>query len=149
MPKGERLSALVLYVAFIMFECMRELPEFEGERPPFAPDDRDRSVARKVEIYLAYGIRTYHAGDTFAHGKVPGFSFDVTACFARGHTLRDPCVRARTHRGRYLRPVMCIDAHVVAGEITTPGGRGRLPDPEIETDVHRCIFEFAVAFGFG
>ena len=104
-----------------VFLCgwFRELFEFEGERPPFAPDlaveirscdDRDRYVARKVEIYLAYGsrlvldvhpkrktivahdrsgVRTYRAGDTFAHGELPGFSFDVTAFFARGNILGD------------------------------------------------------------
>ena len=37
-PKGERLSALVPDVAFVSFERMRELSEFEGERPPFATD---------------------------------------------------------------------------------------------------------------
>ena len=89
-PKGERLSALVLDVAFIMFERMREL----SDAPDLAveirsPDDRDRNVARKVEIYLVYGgrlvldvhpkrktivahdrsgVRTYRPGDTFAHG---------------------------------------------------------------------------------
>jgi len=31
-----------------------------------------------------------------------------------------------------------------AREITTAGGGGRLTDPEIETNVPRCIFEFAV-----
>ena len=104
-----------------VFLCrwFRELSEFEGERPPFAPDlaveirspdDRDRNVARKIEIYLAFGgrlvldvhpkrktivahdrsgVRTYRAGDTFAHGELPGFSFDVTAFFARGNILGD------------------------------------------------------------
>lgn len=117
-PKGERPSSLVPDVAFITFERMRALSEFEGERPPFAPDlaveirspdDRDRNVTRKIEIYLAYGgrlvldikptkktivahdrsgVRTYGAPERFAHAELPGFEFDVAAFFARGELDR-------------------------------------------------------------
>ncbi len=119
-PKGERPSSLVPDIAFITFERMRELSDFEGERPPFAPDlaveirspeDRDRNVARKTEIYLAYGgrlvldvqpkrnaivahdrvgSRTYALSDTFEHGELPGFAFEVSAFFARGDIRRKP-----------------------------------------------------------
>ena len=119
-PKGERPSSLVPDVAFIAFERMAELSEFEGERPPFAPDvaveirspdDRERNVARKVQIYLGYGgrlvldvqpkrrkivahsrsgVRIFAEGETFKHDELSGFAFDVSAFFARGDIRRKP-----------------------------------------------------------
>ena len=93
----------MIFVRVFLCRGFRELSEFEGERPPFAPDlpveirspdDRDRNVARKVEIYLAYGSRLVldvhpKRKTIVAHGELPGFRFDVTAFFARGNILRD------------------------------------------------------------
>jgi len=93
----------MILVRVFLCRWFRELSEFEGERPPFAPDlaveirspdDRDRNVARKVEIYLAYGSRLVldvhpKRKTIVAPGELPGFSFDVTAFFARGNILGD------------------------------------------------------------
>ena len=93
----------MILVRVFLCRGFQELSEFEGERPPFvpdlaikirSPDDRDRNVARKIEIYLAFGGRLVldvhpKRKTIVAHGELPGFRFDITAFFARGDTLRD------------------------------------------------------------
>jgi Uma2 family endonuclease len=69
-----------------------------------SPDDRVRDVAHKIATYLAAGgaavvvvdpngatlavhdsegTRSLSAGDTFAHGALPGFGLDISALFER------------------------------------------------------------------
>ena len=107
-------TSLVPDLAFLSYDRLRGLSEEEQQRPRFAPDvcveirspsDRDRNVARKIELYLERGalvvldvipkrreiiahalggVRNYRTGDTFVHPAVPGLTFDVAAYFASG-----------------------------------------------------------------
>jgi len=111
---SDRPTTLVPDVAYVRSERLEALPVDEQQRPQIAPDlvvelrspgDRERNVRRKIELYLAYGcplvldvdpeartivahdgmsVRTYRSGDSFAHGALPGFAFDVAAFFADG-----------------------------------------------------------------
>jgi len=104
-------TSLVPDVAFISFERMDGLSPDDAERPPFAPDvvvevrppaDRERNVARKIELYLTHGAklvldvkpgqrkivaydgtstRVFGSGETFAHEAAAELTFAVDAYF--------------------------------------------------------------------
>lgn len=110
-PAGERRTSLVPDVAYVSNERFGELRGDAREMPPFAPDiaieirspgDRERTLQRKIELYLAHGSmlvldvdpetrrivvydgarsKTLRDGDCFEHAAAPGLGFDVTTLF--------------------------------------------------------------------
>lgn len=105
-------TTLVPDVSFISDELAVTLSEAELEQPPFAPeliveirspDDRNRNIRRKTELYLRHGAvvvlnvdpqkrivevataegeQTLQAGDIFEHAAFPGLAVPVSAIFA-------------------------------------------------------------------
>lgn len=60
--------ALLPDVAFVTADRLAALSARDQQRPPFAPDvaieirspsDRERNIARKIELYLARGIASF------------------------------------------------------------------------------------------
>jgi Uma2 family endonuclease len=112
------VTSLVPDVAFVSWERLKRLSEALKELPRFAPDivaeirspeDRERNIARKIELYLAHGsrlvldvdpakrkifahdgesVRRYGIGDTFVHDRFPDLTFDVRAFFASAEIRR-------------------------------------------------------------
>jgi Uma2 family endonuclease len=110
-PTGDRRTSLVPDVAFVSQERFATLEGEARESPPFAPDIaieirspgvRERTIQRKIELYLAHGSKlvldvdpdarrivvhdglgtvTIKDGDRFEHASAPGLSFDVTTLF--------------------------------------------------------------------
>ncbi len=106
-------SEFVPDIAFISKERLGRLSDEEAEEPPFAPDIaieiRSPSVRvlylrRKIERYLATGsilvldvdpackaiaahsldgVRTFHAGERFAHAAAPWLTFEVSEVFPK------------------------------------------------------------------
>jgi Uma2 family endonuclease len=111
-PPGEDIRPFVPDVAFLSYERMGERTDNELEAPLLppnvaieirSPDDRQRHIDHKIEVYLAAGTdlvvlvdplkrtietfdRSGHAvlneGDTFAHQALPGLTFNVSDAFA-------------------------------------------------------------------
>jgi len=110
-PVGKRRTSLVPDVAYLSNQRFSALPKDAAQMPPFAPDiaieirspgDRERTIQRKIELYLAHGSKlvldvdpdarrivvydvsgnaTIKDGDRFEHTSAPGLSFDVTTLF--------------------------------------------------------------------
>lgn len=105
-------TSLVPDLSFISDELAATLSETELERPPLSPeliieirspDDRNRNIRRKTQLYLQHGAvvvlnidpqkravavttaereQTLHAGDTFEHPAFPGLAVPVSSIFA-------------------------------------------------------------------
>jgi len=67
-------TTLVPDVAFFSNERLAQLSKLEREKPPFSPDiaveirspdDRERNIRRKTELYLAHGAKTVLNVDPF------------------------------------------------------------------------------------
>jgi len=110
-PTGERRTSLVPDVALISNDRYLALDDDAKRMPPFAPDiaveirspdDRQRNIQRKIELYLAHGSRlvldvdpteqtiiahdhflsrTFKEDQRFEHPEVPGLSFQLRALF--------------------------------------------------------------------
>ena len=108
-------TSLLPDVAYVSSERLVGLSKDDKQRPPFAPDlaieirspgDRERNIARKVELYLDRGARLvldvdpkreqivahdgtstiiFAAGETLEHEAFPGLKLDVEAVFAAGN----------------------------------------------------------------
>ena len=108
---GEPHRPLVPDVAYITHESMQRLSPHEREEPPISPeivaevrspDDRQKSIDHKVEVYLATGAKLVlnvdpigrtvvaHSADgardyadrtVFEHSAMPGFKLDLGAFF--------------------------------------------------------------------
>lgn len=105
-------TTLVPDVAFITYERLTSLSKAERQKPPFAPDiavevrspdDRERNIRRKTELYLTHGatlvldvdpsMRTVlvtdsvsekllQPGDVLEHRAFPGLRLSVDELFA-------------------------------------------------------------------
>ena len=109
-------TALVPDIAFVSTERLRALSDDEAEEPPLAPDivveirspaSRPAFLRRKIERYLRTGsslvldvdparktitghspggVRTFHAGEQFAHAAVPWLEFEIAGIFPKPRT---------------------------------------------------------------
>ncbi len=108
-------TSLLPDVAFVSADRLAALSVRDQQRPPFAPDlaieirspgDRERNIARKVELYLARGARlvldidperhqivaqdgvstcVFAAGQICEHAAMPGLRLTVDDVFAAGN----------------------------------------------------------------
>ena len=111
-PPGEDIRPFVPDVAYLSYERMGERTDNELEAPLLAPnaaveirspDDRQRHIDHKIEVYLAAGTdvvvlvdplartiqtfdrderRMFAEDDVFEHRALPGFIFTVASAFA-------------------------------------------------------------------
>lgn len=111
-PPGEESRYLVPDVAYLSYDRLSRDSHDEAEEPHIAPDaafeilsptDSAVHVAHKIDVYLRAGTslvvvidpaqrtirlidpdgeHTLRSGDTFRHGALPDFAFDIAEFFA-------------------------------------------------------------------
>src|SRR5665213_930702 len=162
-PVGERAGRLVMHQVAHVYERRRLLGDRARDPRMRVPERAHRDPRDHVEIRvpgLVVEPTPFAAHDVDLEPPVVRHQMRM-----RRHQTR-PAFHHRDHstiplngpqrsedregfaKRTHSRPVMRVDAHVVAGEIAAPGGRGGLADAEVETHVDVVLFQDVVRFGF-